>query len=80
MEDGKEEQEKKNEQEKAGAPFLPYDITLKDNFHIYDSLAYERNKALTEDFPKMSSGKVLKYYEQKLSDETREIKNNDNKE
>lgn len=64
----------KDEEEKKSAPFLPYDITLKDNFHIYDNSTYYRNKDKTEDFPMMSSGKIIKSYEQNLSDEKKEIK------
>ncbi len=68
-----------NHDEKKGAPFLPYDITLKDNFHIYDNSEYYRNKDKTEGFPQMTSGKILKHFEQKLSEEVKEINNQEKK-
>ncbi len=71
------EEEEKKESPKS-APFLPYDITLKDNFHIYDNTEYFRDKNRTEDFPLMTSGKIVKNFEQKLTEDIKEIQNGEN--
>ncbi len=73
--DNEENNKTPEKEEQKSAPFLPYDITLNDNFHIYDNTEYYRDKNRTEDFPRMSSGKIVKNYEQKLSEEIKEIQN-----
>lgn len=46
-------------------PVLPFDITIGENFRVYDSFEYERDLALCDfESIRMYSGNVYKYYQQ----------------
>ena len=49
--------------EKKMAPLLPYDVTVAENFRMYDSFAYENNRDKTSPMVhEKETGNILKYY------------------
>ncbi len=58
------------EAERKTAPLLPYDVTVAENFKMYDSFAYENNRDKTSPMlHTRETGNVLKYYTCTMSDE-----------
>ena len=56
---------------KKTAPLLPYDVTVAENFKMYDSFSYENNRDLTSPMlHTMETGNVLKYYTCDISDDS----------
>ena len=56
--------------EKKMAPLLPYDVTVAENFKMYDSFAYVNNRDRTSPMlHTMETGNVLKYYTCSISDD-----------
>ena len=56
--------------EKKMAPILPYDVTVAENFKMYDSFAYENNRDETAPMlHTMETGNLLKYYTCNVTDE-----------
>ncbi len=59
-----------NISERKMAPLLPYDVTVAENFKMYDSFAYENNRDKTSPMlHELETGKVLKYYTCTVSDD-----------
>jgi hypothetical protein len=56
--------------EKKMTPILPYDVTVAENFKMYDSFAYENDRDRTSPMlHTMETGNILKYYTCNVSDE-----------
>ncbi len=55
---------------KKFAPILPYDVTVAENFNIYDSFDYENNRDQTAPMlHTLETGNVVKYYTCKLTED-----------
>ncbi len=49
--------------ERKTAPLLPYDVTVAENFKMYDSFSYENNRDATSPMlHTLETGNVIKYY------------------
>ncbi len=60
-----------NKKERKTAPMLPYDVTVAENFRMYDSFPYENNRDKTAPMLCISeTGNVLKYYTCNVSEDS----------
>ncbi len=59
-----------NQKKEGYTPIQPYDITLGENYRIYDKTTYTQDKDLCggKDSIRLSSGNVCKYYNAKICD------------
>ncbi len=54
---------RENKKEKKLAPMLPYDVTVAENFRMYDSFPYENNRDKTTPMLHTAeTGNIIKYY------------------